>query len=406
MKIKLLLNAQKILFYLTLLFLPTQLGKHFWPDFSQVFGIRVDYLSPTLYLTDAFIILLAISCLIKLFFSRKRHKFSIFNTPYAIRYMLCAICILALGILFSKSPLAGWYGLLKFLEFLFFGFYTAKNINTVRQWIIITTIFSIGIFFESLISITQYILGHSLNGLFYYFGERAFNSQTPNIANASINGQLILRPYGTFSHPNVLAGYLIIAMTMVIFNFQSCLSADRFSIFNLKRGFYTCSLIAGTIALFLTLSRIATLLWLLILVWLVIINFKKWLNKQLYTIRYLPYAISALIIGSVFVFPTVWQRFIGSNFIELSIVQRIDLISASLRMIQASPLFGVGLNNFLVNLPQFYTGRTTVFFLQPVHNIYLLAMAEIGIIGLGLFVWFIGKTFTRIKNQESRRENS
>src|SRR3989344_9415701 len=47
-----------LFFYLLILFLPTQLGRHFWPNFSFVSGIRIDYLSPTLYATDIFILLI------------------------------------------------------------------------------------------------------------------------------------------------------------------------------------------------------------------------------------------------------------------------------------------------------------------------------------------------------------
>ena len=51
----------KILFFLFLLFLPTQLGKHFFLDFSYLSGVRVDYLAPTIYLTDTIIFLCAIA---------------------------------------------------------------------------------------------------------------------------------------------------------------------------------------------------------------------------------------------------------------------------------------------------------------------------------------------------------
>src|ERR1035437_10261792 len=50
------INLSAIFFYLLVLFLPTQLGKHFWPNFSYVYGIRIDYLSPTLYFTDLLVI--------------------------------------------------------------------------------------------------------------------------------------------------------------------------------------------------------------------------------------------------------------------------------------------------------------------------------------------------------------
>lgn len=43
---------EKVLCFLFIFFIPTQLGKHFWPEWSYVMGIRVDYLSPTLYFLD------------------------------------------------------------------------------------------------------------------------------------------------------------------------------------------------------------------------------------------------------------------------------------------------------------------------------------------------------------------
>ena len=36
------------------LLVPTQLGRHWWPEWSLIWGGRIDYLSPTLYLGDVF----------------------------------------------------------------------------------------------------------------------------------------------------------------------------------------------------------------------------------------------------------------------------------------------------------------------------------------------------------------
>src|SRR5258706_15195361 len=51
-------KIESLLLSLLILFIPTELGKHFWPDFSIVTGIRVDYLSPTFYFTDILVVLL------------------------------------------------------------------------------------------------------------------------------------------------------------------------------------------------------------------------------------------------------------------------------------------------------------------------------------------------------------
>ena len=45
-------RLEKWLLFLVVLFLPTQLGKHFWPNFSYIYSLKIDYLSPTLYFWD------------------------------------------------------------------------------------------------------------------------------------------------------------------------------------------------------------------------------------------------------------------------------------------------------------------------------------------------------------------
>jgi O-antigen ligase len=48
---------------------------------------------------------------------------------------------------------------------------------------------------------------------------------------------------------------------------------------------------------------------------------------------------------------------------------------------RSSPLLGIGAGNFLVLLP--YTlPQKTIYYLQPVHNIYMLVLTELGVLGL------------------------
>src|SRR5687768_10565446 len=58
-------RIEQVLFFLTILFLPTQLGKHFWPDFSFVYSLPIDYLSPTLYFWDLLVILLCLTFILR-----------------------------------------------------------------------------------------------------------------------------------------------------------------------------------------------------------------------------------------------------------------------------------------------------------------------------------------------------
>jgi len=65
-------------------------------------------------------------------------------------------------------------------------------------------------------------------------------------------------------------------------------------------------------------------------------------------------------------------------------------------MFKTSPLSGIGLNNFIVRLPEFWPMTGFTYWLQPVHNIYLLILTETGIVGLLIFVWLLILTYRRL----------
>ena len=66
-----------------------------------------------------------------------------------------------------------------------------------------------------------------------------------------------------------------------------------------------------------------------------------------------------------------------------SVVVREALNSSAITMFRQSPIIGKGLGNFLVNLPATLPSRQ-IYFLQPVHNMYLLLLSETGIIGFSV----------------------
>jgi len=90
----------------------------------------------------------------------------------------------------------------------------------------------------------QFVVQGSVGGWWYFLGERTFNSSTAGIANAVINGQLVLRPYGTLPHPNVLAGFLVVSCLLVLGNLT-----------HISRKITAVVLGLGVLVLFLTPSR-------------------------------------------------------------------------------------------------------------------------------------------------------
>ncbi len=435
---------EHLLFYLLILFLPTQLGLHFWPNFSSVLGIRVDYLSPTVYVTDVLVGLLIISWVFRKLSSRYSRN-SKLKTPksklqfkiqnyWPILMWLLVIGYLLLVVLLSRRIEGGLYSLLKFIEMSFVAYYTAKFIDFTKAFQKIIILLSFGVISESAIAIFQFIFQGSIGGQLYYLGERSFTSSTPGIANASLNGELVLRPYGTFPHPNVLAGYLVVTMILILFSLSFRKANKELRIKNrelrlmksmspavIRNSLFiiqVTALVLGTIALFLTMSRVATLIWILIATYFFfklsfralrlrsaltpprnLVNSKLVKNRSLHAFHLVGMTIVLLL--AIFFFTPLGYRFTNIRSGDEAIVQRQMLIDSSIKMIKTSPLLGVGLGNFIPTLAKIQKPLSLGLYLQPVHNIFLLVAAETGLIGLGFFTWFLWKTYKRIKKHAS-----
>jgi O-antigen ligase len=207
-----------------------------------------------------------------------------------------------------------------------------------------------------------------LGGVFWWLGERTFSASTIAIALTSVNGSLFLRPYATFPHPNVLAGFLAVILPVLIMK---------------KPKFYQSIFILGTVSLFLTFSRSAWISLGLSLAIIAGLNLQKKTNFKPNKTHLL-----LLIVGVFFILASVKNLAQESQADPISL--RKDLNLVALRMARSSPLIGVGLGNFLVVMPEFYKEKGhQIYYLQPVHNIYLLILAETGAIGLTIFFLFI-----------------
>jgi hypothetical protein len=78
---------------------------------------------------------------------------------------------------------------------------------------------------------------------------------------------------------------------------------------------------------------------------------------------------------------------------SLSFLRRAELNWMALKMFQDHPLLGVGLNNFTVQMGEYGEVSGWTRFLQPVHNVYLLIVAETGLFGLIAFFGLLFSVF-------------
>ena len=216
------------------------------------------------------------------------------------------------------------------------------------------------VFIESTLAIGQFIFERSLG--FWILGERSFSISTPSIANFNFYGEIFLRPYGTFPHPNVLGAFMVLAIPLLVLSLKT------------QTRTFKLIFILVFITTILTFSRGAILVLLLETIFLFRKNLKLSLSLFLISL------------------PFVYTRFSSVlNFDNLSLIRREELADFAIKLFLQNPLFGVGLNNFInqIATSDLISGPSR--FLQPVHNIFLLSLAETGLLGLfGLLIFVVG----------------
>ena len=331
-----------ILLFLIVFFSPTQYGIHFWIPSSYIAGFRIDYLSPTLYLEDILIITYIIFNLKGVFMSMK-NKVSI---------LFPLVVFILLNIVFSKSPVASIFIWSRWLTYLIF--IISLHVSKIsRKQIILPLSFALG--YTVLIEALQFVNQSSLGGAFKLLGERSLDAATPGVAKLVADGRLYLRPYATFSHPNSLAGYLLLS-------------------------YYLFSSFGGGIAV-----RFASMLG-------ITLTFSKGaiLTLSLYILRALKKNRLVLLI-----FLPLLVLFIG-QFVQSPewLTLRSQKIAPTLKIISQNPIFGVGLGGYFTSIRSISPDSIlTPSYLQPMHNVPLLYFAETGILGV-IFIFYLYRHIT------------
>lgn len=319
-----------ILIQLLSFLLPFQLSYHFRALTTTIYGFEIDYLIPAVYISD-------IVALLIIAFGVKHLRFTKGLAIYSLSLLVFAV----INIMFSSFSTPAIYRWLKVAEMLLLGLVliNLKGLDVFKHFV---KPLSYSIYITCVLGVLQYLVASSIGGAFYFLGERTFSFNDPNIA---------LYPYSTFSHPNSFAGFLLVfAIFMLRFK-------NKFD----KNYFWLLAFLV-TINLLLTNS----------------------LNVYI--------TICLLLILKVrerFVF-----AFVAFDFSQRFITHRLELIKSALVMIKENFWTGVGLNNFIPNLVKVSNTYINAWELQPVHNIFLLVMAEIGILGLLAFLVLVFTNFT------------
>lgn len=350
------------LFPVLLFLLPSQLGLHLWPPYAFVFGARSDYLAITLYSINLLIVtffVLNISTLKKQF-----------QTKYSQNLITIILLLFSINLLFSVNRVSSLVFFLN-LAVLFCFYCLLTQFARFQKYISPSLILSF--FVIVLIGLIQFWQGSSIDGVFWFLGERHFNQTTSGIALMDFLGVEHLRAYSIFSHPNSFASFAVVLWLIVVFLTQLTL--------------IQLTLLFGALAVALvTTNSLAVCLSLPISLVL------STLNKRFGTI-----IISAVFIVSLLLLSL--SQFFKVNYGDAvySTRGRISGIKQSLKVVNKNPITGVGLGNFIYVYKQ---EATDLRYVEPVHNLYLLVFSETGVLGLTcLYLMF---TFWWFKLSESK----
>ncbi len=282
---------------------------------------------------------------------------------------------------------------------------------------------------QSMIGIAQFSRQESL-GL-QFFGEPSLASYAGSASTIEIEGGRVLRAYGTFPHPNILAGFLALGLLSLAYWYLRCEQQLRQDIFNhprtwwnwrhalaalklyLKhRYFYLRLLIAAgsfttIIGLVFTLSRSG---WIAAAVGVGVLC--------LATIRSRAGAAAALRLVLMLGVCVVIMYQLFSPIItpraqftrtEPAVNERIIYGEMGLDMLSGA-IGGVGIGNQVLYGVRSHMyqqhGLPRAWSWEPVHNLYLLIGAELGWLGLLSFLLFLGMVAWSKRSRELWRAAS
>lgn len=322
-------NLRKLLFpfsfFLFGFFLPSQLGKHFWPPFAFVNGVRTDYLAPTIYLMDILLLFLVIISVLRA--SAKR------TIQLKISFVLLATVFGLLYFAFAPIKLLFLYRAWQYIKIGLTALVFYKCSPKERLWFL----YGLGtsLVYTLVLVLLQIFHQGSVQGVWWFFGERLFSITTPGIATITLIGQKIIRGYGTFSHPNSLAGFSVLAYAL-------------FALYNLP-----LLTVPAIFLVVLSFSKSGIIVFVLLFLFL---EHQK--SHGCVVCRVSKYLFGSWMLLLLLMFHgsegTSYERIAGWNY-------AVDVL--------LKHPFGLSLGNYL------YSG-------QPIHNIVLLLTTEVGFIGL------------------------
>jgi len=377
-----------------------------------IWGIENPYL--TIYLYSLDIILLSI--FVYLFWKTKRFPLS--SPKIVDKLWITLVFWIFMQLLWAQYPLITWAWGVRLYLLTGIIWYIIGSKEFIKEITWVGRGFVIGMLGQALIAITQIILQKNI-GLPLVV-EPALSRELAGVAKISLGDNVLIRAYGTFPHPNILAFAGIMALILVynrvigqkqaiILYILTLIVAGMFDHYILTS--IQAIIIAGLVGIGLNrdikldFTRRLNKIIIVLLHILIILTFSKlalvllliidciyltysWNKKMFYVeqfqnkLKSLPRIIinSVAMIGIIILWILPYQQILDT------FLKRIFYLQDAFLIIQSNFLLGVGLGQYVANLSE----NREFWQYEPVHNILGLLLSELGLIGVSILLVIIG----------------
>jgi len=425
-----------LLFYAFIVSIPFGKRHIFNLSESTLGGQFIEWKAFSLYLSDIVFILMLLFWITRIFtiqYKKTKYKCQIkyqkINIYYFVIIIVIFLLLSLLSVIQSDYLSLSFYKYVKLIEVSILFIFIIKNISSIPRLITSLFCFAFAGLIQSIIAILQFIYQHSLN--LHIFGEQVISPDKLNVAKIYIDGERIIRAYGTMPHANVLGGYLFVSIIIsAALLFISTLNKpinrnvprgtffEKYchKMFHVEQSPYLAILshkyfqsiifliitiqFIGFILTFSFSAYIALPLSLMIFSIIYIIipknnirNFYSKFKRIFISNAYLYIFIIFIFILTIIIFiPQISSKITNINNVDdYPVIGRIDSIKAAYTMLLASPEFGTGPGTFTLEMRNLseYSGVLDYWKINPVHNVLLLVAAELGITCLLLLILLI-----------------
>ena len=218
-----------------------------------------------------------------------------------------------------------------------------------------------------------------------WLGMATQNPSTLGVAVVQTDTLRWLRAYGVFPHPNVLGVWMAVGSVAAVWLATQVKNRTWLRIFYLP----STALIVAT--LFYSFSRAA---WIAAAVGLAVLVLSIRRDADIRLKGNAFFLVLVLFASLTFINrDLVWSRAAATSRVETrSVITRTQSLRDGLRVFAAYPFFGTGTGNYLPALAAVKNIGQSDAPLEPPHQVWLLALAEVGTFGFAAIAWFVGST--------------